>query len=176
MSPHHSMASSSGKCFVPSWVSSLSQLFPSANTLRCRQSINASDAPKSPSQRSIKIKFSNQFPIVIRHSTPFRALSGASQKILDPVDRRPIIVYVIVWAISVRGTIFRRSELKGKSSRKYELPWLVSPFFPLSLSLISTPQFSIMPPTRSHRIYFIMNVPLPFRYTSFSSIVVSFLW
>lgn len=60
-------------------------VFPSANTLTCRQSINFSFPPtpfvalhstvfaptsniRSPNQReSIKIKFSNQFPIVIRH-------------------------------------------------------------------------------------------------------------
>lgn len=99
MSPHHSMASSSGECLSPTVLPL--RLLPTANTLS-RPSID-SEPPHRNSRRSIKIKFSNQFPIVIRQFSYFprslslaisAALSGASQPkpLSTPVDRRPIIV------------------------------------------------------------------------------------
>lgn len=62
---------------------------------------------------------------------------------LNAVDRGPIIVRHCVSENIRSGTIFWRSELKGKSSRKYELSWLVSTFFRLP-PCIGPPHFSII--------------------------------
>lgn len=129
MSPHHSMASSSGEFFT---------VFPSANTLTCRQSINISLNSNFPPSaiapeswwrflQSLQINKNQIFKSISNCYQTFRVLVSGWRK---PVRSAPDNCTSLCERFPF-GAIFRRSELKGKSSRKYELPWLVSPFFPL---------------------------------------------
>lgn len=155
MSPHHSMASSSGEFFT---------VFPSANTLTCRQSINISlnsnfppsaiapDGDSCKACKSIKIKFSNQFPIVIRLSVSW-CLAGASQ-----FDRRPIIVRHCVSDFR-SGPFFDGRNLKGSPLGNMNFPGLFPHFFRFTLSSLITPsQRGAFNQTPS--IYFIMNASI----------------
>lgn len=161
MSPHHSMASSSGESLFNCQLS-LAALHPS-------------DGKHFKLHRKIEINKNQIFKSILPTLAPIncyqtRIFRLARQCLAQArrSDRRPIIVYVMSDCVSDFRSGYHFSTV-GTGREVLSEIWT---------SLACFPTFPLTPPPNNlsrarwlSRIYFIMNVPLPFRYTSFAPLL-----
>jgi hypothetical protein len=148
MSPHHSMASSSGECFM---LFPISVAFPSANTLSCRQSIRISSfSARNPNRQINKNQIFKSISLSGRKKLE-KCLAQAEKKNTSARSAPDNCTRSLCERFPFGVPFFDGRNFQGKSSRKYELPWLV-PLSPSSAMVDDAPPFR-------HSIYFIMNDP-----------------